>query len=46
MLCNNAPQTVQLFEYNILLPEFPGAVSSLNLLKPPSLFKEYFIFFL
>ena len=46
MACNNAPLTLKQFEHNALSPEFPGAVSSLNLLEPLSLFKEYLIVFL
>ena len=46
MLFNNVPLTVQRFERNALSPEFPVAVSSLNLLEAPSLFREYLIFFL
>ena len=41
MLYTNVPLTVQRFEHNTLLPEFPGAVFSLNPLKDPSLFREY-----
>ena len=41
MLCNNVPLTVQQFEHNTLSPEFPGAVSSLNLLEASCLFREY-----
>ena len=44
MVCNNAPLTVQLFEHNTLPPEFPGALSSLNLLETTSLLREYLIF--
>ena len=36
MVCNNMPLTVQRFEHNALSPEFPGVVSSLNLLEAPS----------
>ena len=46
MACNNAPLTLKQFEHNALSPEFPGAASSLNLLEPLSLFKEYLIVFL
>ena len=46
MLCNNVPLTAQRFEHKLLSPEFPGAVSSLNLLKARSLFRNYLIFFL
>ena len=42
MISNNVPLTVQPFEYNALSPEFPGAVSSLNLLEATPLFREYF----
>ena len=45
MVCNSVPLTVQRFEHNALSPEFPGAVSSLNLLEFHSLFGEYLIFF-
>ena len=45
MVCNNVPLTVQRFEHNALLPEFPGPVSFPNLLETPSLFREYLIFF-
>ena len=41
MLCNNVPLTVQQFEHNVLSPEFPGPVSSLNLLEASYLFREY-----
>ena len=41
MLCNNAPLTVQQFNHNALSPEFPGAVSTLNLLEASGLFREY-----
>ena len=41
MVCNNVPLTVQRFEHNALSPEFPGAVSSLNLLEASCLFREY-----
>ena len=46
MASNNAPLTLKQFEHNALSPEFPVAVSSLNLLEPLSLFKEYLIVFL
>ena len=46
MLCNNVPLITQLFEHHVLLPEFLGVVSSLNLLKAPSFFREYLIFVL
>ena len=46
MLCNNAPLKTQRFELNVLLLELPGVVSSLNLLKALSLFREYLISFL
>ena len=42
MISNNVPLTVQPFEHNALSPEFPGAVSSLNLLEATPLFREYF----
>ena len=45
MVCNNVPLTVQRFEHNALPPEFPGAVSSPNLLEGPSLLREYLIVF-
>ena len=41
MLCNNVPLTVQRFEHNARSPDFPGAVSSLNLLKASCLYREY-----
>ena len=40
MLYNDAHLTTQQFGH-VLSPEFPGAVSSLNLLKAPPLFVEY-----
>ena len=43
MLCNNVPLITQRFEHNVLLPLFPGVVSSLNLLRALSLFREYLI---
>ena len=46
MVCNNDPLTVQQFEHNVLSPEFPGVVSSLNQLEASSLLREYLIFFL
>ena len=46
MLCDNSPLTVQQFGYNIVSPKFPAAFSFLNLLEAPSLFGDYFIFFL
>ena len=45
MLCGNVPLTVQQFGHSILSPNFPAALSFLNLLKAPFLFGEYFIFF-
>ena len=44
MLCNKVPLITQQFEENVLLPKSPGAVSSVNLLKAASLFREYLIF--
>ena len=41
MLCNDVSLTVQQFEHNALSPEFPGAVSSLDLLEDSCLFREY-----
>ena len=41
MLCNIVPLTVQRFEHNVLSPEFPVPVSSLNLLEDSCLFREY-----
>ena len=46
MAYQNVPLTVQRFEHNALSPEFPGVVSSLNLLEGPSLLREYLMFFL
>ena len=47
MVCNNnILQTVQRFGHNALSPEFPDAVSSLNLFEAPSLLREYLIIFL
>ena len=43
ILCNNVPLITQQFERNVLLPEFLGVVSSLNLLKALYLFGEYLI---
>ena len=40
MLCNNVALTAQRFECNVLSPEFLRTVSSLNLLKTLSLFRE------
>ena len=45
MVYQNVPLTVQRSEHNVVAPEFPGAVSSLNLLEAPSLFKKYLIHF-
>ena len=45
MLFNNASLTVQRFEHNVLSPEFPCAVSSLNFFKPSSLYRVYLTFF-
>ena len=45
MAYQNVPLTVQRFEHNALSPEFPGAVSSLNLLEAPSFLREYLIVF-
>ena len=45
MVCSNASQTVQQFEHNPMSPEFPGAVSALNLLEAPFHFRENLIFF-
>ena len=44
MFRNDAPLTVQRFGNNILLPEFPCAVS-FNLLKTHSLFRRVFDYF-
>ena len=41
MLCNNVPLTVQRFDHYALSPEFPGAVSSLNLLEASCFFRDY-----
>ena len=41
LLCNNVPLTVQRFEHNALSPEFPGALSTLNLLESYCLLREY-----
>ena len=41
ILCNNVPLTVQQFEHNALSPEFPSALSSLNLLEASCPFREY-----
>ena len=41
MLCNNVLLTLQRFERNVLSPEFPGPVSSLNLFEASCLFREY-----
>ena len=41
ILCNNVPLTVQRFEHNALSTEFPGAVSSLNLLEASCFFGEF-----
>ena len=46
MLFNNAPLTAQRFEHNVQSSDFRGAVSSLNLFKLSSLYREYLIFFL
>ena len=46
MFFNNVPLITQRFEHNALLPEFPGVVSSHNLLEAPSLLREYLIFVL
>ena len=46
MLCDNASLTVQQFGHNIVSPKFPAALSFLNLLEAPSIFGEYFFFFL
>ena len=43
LLCNNVPLISQRIDLNVLLPEFPGVVSPLNLLKAPSIFREYLI---
>ena len=45
MLCNNGPLKVQQFRHNFLSTKIPGVVSSLNLLKTPSRFREYLLFF-
>ena len=44
MLCNNVSLIVQRFEHNALPSEFPGAVSSLNLLEASYIFREYLKF--
>ena len=44
MLCNIVPLTVQRFEHNALSEEFPGAVSSFNLVEGSCLFREYLKF--
>ena len=41
IFCSNVPLTVQQLECNALSPEFPGEVSSLNLLEASCLFREY-----
>ena len=41
MPCNDAPPRVQQVVYNLSYPEFPGKVSSLNLLENISLFGQY-----
>ena len=46
MLCNNVPVSAQQFEHSALSPEFPGGMSSLNLLEAPFRFREYLTFFL
>ena len=38
--------TVERFEHNALLPDFPGAVSSLNLFESPSFLEGIWFFFL
>ena len=44
MLWNNVPLTVQQFEHNALSLEFPGTVSSLNLMESSCCFREYLKF--
>ena len=46
LLCSNVPLVTQRFEYGVLLPEFPGVLPALNLLKAHSFFTEYLIFVL
>ena len=41
MFCNDAPSRVQQVVHNLSYPEFPGKVSSLNLLENISLFGQY-----
>ena len=41
---NDVPLTIQRFERNVLLPEFPGAVPSLNLLEASCLFRQFLKF--
>ena len=45
MVYQNIPLTVQQFQHDALSPEFPGTLSSLNLLEAPSLQREYLNFF-
>ena len=44
ILWNNVPPTVQRFYHNVLSPEFPGAVSSLNVMEASLFFRVYLKF--